>query len=293
MKPVLDIPRPAPPTQTAACEIQLGDAGAAPVIFASPHSGSHYPQHFVDDLQVPLKDLRRIEDAFVEQLFEAVGPEKASRVSANYARAYVDLNRDVRELDVTMFSDGVPRTCGLPSARVKAGLGCLPRIGASGRQIYAHLLTQAEGAHRLDHIYDGYHGALTLHLERLKHDWSDIILIDCHSMPSVQPGRGGLPDIVLGDRFGSSCDGKLTSVVERAFRRGGLSVTRNAPYAGGYTTRQYGRPKRGVHVLQIEINRGLYMDELKVEKAAGFAGLQAIVSDVVDEITAYALRENG
>lgn len=265
----------------------------APALFASPHSGGLYPPDMQAQLQVPVMDLRRTEDAFVDELFASVPAKGAVLVSANYARAYVDLNRDARELDVSMFDDGVPRTCGLPSARVEAGLGCLPRIGASGREIYARKLSRAEGARRLDHIHDGYHGTLGAELERLKLDWSDIVLIDCHSMPSVQPGRAGLADIVLGDRFGSSCDGALTGVVERRFRHHGLCVSRNAPYAGGYTTRRYGRPRRGVHVLQIEINRALYMDEVSIEKTASFDALGAILADVIDDIIAYALRENG
>lgn len=293
MSPRSDLPTAAQATLMPACEVLPTEGAVSPVIFASPHSGTHYPEDLLADLQVPLMDLRRTEDAFVDQLFLPNGPREGTRIYANYARAYVDLNRDARELDPTMFADGVPRTCGLASARVRAGLGCLPRVGASGRQIYAGPLSRAEGAHRLDHVYDGYHGTLSAQLEVLKRDWSDPILIDCHSMPSVQPGRGSLPDIVLGDRFGSSCNGRLTGLVERSFRRNGLGVVRNAPYAGGYTTRQYGRPKRGVHVLQIEINRGLYMNELTIERTSGFEALQPILADIIGEITAFALRENG
>ncbi|MBR9835783.1 MAG: N-formylglutamate amidohydrolase [Alphaproteobacteria bacterium] len=292
MKPVLDLVSGPSRPSLAACEVLPGEAGAAPVILASPHSGSYYPDHFVAALQVPLIDLRRTEDAFVDELFNPGEAGQVTRVMANYARSFVDLNRDARELDPNMFEDGVPRTSGLPSARVKAGLGCLPRIAASGRQIHAGPLSQAEGAWRLDHVYDGYHERLGAQLSDLLSQWSDVVLIDCHSMPSVQPGRGALADIVLGDRFGSSCNGRLTRLVERAFRRHGLSVARNAPYAGGFTTRKYGRPRRGVHVLQIEVNRGLYMDELAVEKSAGFEKLQAILAAVIADICAYALREN-
>ena len=265
----------------------------APVIFASPHSGNYYPKTFQAALKVPLMDLRRTEDAFVDTLFSASTDKGTVQLTATHGRSFVDLNRDARELDASMFTDGVPRTCGLPSARVKAGLGSLPRVGASGQHIYAVQITRAEGSARLSNVHDAYHGALSQEIETLTHDWSDVVLIDCHSMPSKQPGRQSLPDIVLGDRFGSSCSGKLTGTVERAFRRSGFSVVRNAPYAGGYTTRRYGRPRRGVHALQIEINRGLYMDEQAVEKAKGFAPLCDTLSHVMDEIIAYALRENG
>lgn len=275
-----------------AFELRRANPLAAPVIFASPHSGSFYPADFQETLQVPLIDLRRTEDAFIDEVFADAVDQGAIQLSANYGRSYVDLNRDARELDANMFVDGTPLITGMQSARVKAGLGALPRVAASGQDISAAPITKAEGSFRLSHVHEAYHGTLSAELNVLKNDWSDIFLIDCHSMPSKQPGRSGLPDIVLGDRFGSSCSAKLTSVVERCFRRGGLTVTRNAPYAGGYTTRRYGRPKRGVHALQIEINRGLYLDEAYVSKSRGFVALQSQVKDVIIEVLNHALYEN-
>lgn len=275
-----------------AFEIERGARVSAPVIFASPHSGCHYPQAMQDMLSVPLSDLRRTEDAFVDELYGEASALGSVQIRGNYGRAYVDLNRDARELDASMFKDGAPRVAGMPSARVKAGLGCLPRVGASGREIYAEPITKAEGAFRLTEVHDRYHAALQSEIEALKTDWSDIFVIDCHSMPSRQPGRSNMPDIVLGDRFGSSCSARLTSLVERYFRRQNLSVARNAPYAGGYTTRRYGRPRRGTHVLQIEINRALYMDEMSIEKSRGFAKLRTQLTELIQDIQDLALTEN-
>ena len=260
----------------------------APVVFASPHSGNLYPQDMQSALCVPLALVRRTEDAFVDQLFSSVPGQGGLLIAAKYARTVTDLNRDPRELDPGMFSDGVPRACGLPTARVEAGLGCLPRVAARGEAIYARLLTRAEGEARLAGIHDVYHQCLATELASLKERHGQAFLIDCHSMPSTQPGRRNLADIVLGDRFGSSCDPRLTSRIERAFRGLGLSVARNAPYAGGYTTRRYGRPKRGFHAIQIEINRGLYMNEDTVTQSAGFEPLQQKLSDVVTEILSVA-----
>lgn len=284
-----------PPITQPASAFTLCRAGTvtAPVIFASPHSGNHYPAALIDKLSVPLADLRRTEDAFIDELYASVIELGAIQLNATYARAYVDLNRDARELDANMFENGLPRTAGMPSARVKAGLGCLPRVGASGRDIYARPLTREEGVFRLDQVHDAYHLALQNEIDRLKQTWSDVFIIDCHSMPSRQPGRASLPDIVLGDRFGSSCSARLTSLVERNFRRKNFTVTRNAPYAGGYTTRRYGRPRRGVHVLQIEINRGLYMNEMDIQKSPGFALLQSQLQSIASEILTFAMLENG
>lgn len=292
MRATLDLPTASGETTLPAFEIVRGQV-AAPVIFASPHSGNYYPAVMQENLSVPLSDLRRTEDAFVDDLYEPGIAQGGILIRATHARTYVDLNRDARELDAGMFADGLPRTAGMPSARVKAGLGCLPRVGASGRDIYLNPLTRHEGGRRLEQVHDAYHHALQAEMEAMKPNWSDIFIIDCHSMPSRQPGRNTMPDIVLGDRFGSSCTPKLTSLVEKQLRREGFTVARNAPYAGGYTTRKYGRPRRGVHVLQIEINRSLYMNELTIEKTRGFDTLRAQLSTLSAEILTLARLENG
>ncbi len=251
-------------------ENAAGAGAKLPILFASPHSGSLYPQAMLETIRVPLMDLRRTEDAFVDDLFQDAPNSGGQLIYANYARGYVDLNRDARELDPAMFHDGPPRKVALASPRVDAGLGCLPRVAARGEPIYHGQISRAEGEYRLAQVHDAYHGYIRSALDRFKDVHGLAVLIDCHSMPSHQPGRRKLADIVLGDRYGSSCDNRLTSVAERTFRGLGYSVSRNAPYAGGYTTRCYGRPKRGVHALQIEINRRLYMDEQKVVRHANF-----------------------
>lgn len=268
--------------------LDVPDGSPAPVLFASPHSGQDYPASMQAALRVPLIDVRRTEDAFVDELFGEVPALGATLLAARYGRSVADLNRDPRELDASMFSDGLPRASGQPTARVQAGLGCLPRVGARGEAIYARRLTREEGEERLTCVHDAYHERLGQELALLREAHGAVLLIDCHSMPSVQPGRRQLADIVLGDRFGSSCDPRLTGRVERAFRTHGLSVARNAPYAGGYTTRRYGRPKRQVHALQIEINRGLYMDEHTISRLERFAEIRAIITDVTAEILEIA-----
>lgn len=241
-------------------------------------------------LRVPLMDLRRTEDAFVEDLFSDAPQAGGTLIYANYARGYVDLNRDARELDPGMFSDGPPRRVAVASPRVEAGLGCLPRIAARGEPIYASQLSRAEGEYRLAQVHDAYHACVRSTLNHYRDITGIGILIDCHSMPSRQPGRRKLADIVLGDRFGSSCDNRLTSLAERSFRDLGYTVSRNAPYAGGYTTRCYGRPKRNIHALQIEINRSLYMDEENVTISANYQNVKKDMASVSQSLSEFSRR---
>ncbi len=263
------------------------DGPLLPLLCTSPHSGRQYPERMVSALCVPLIDLKRTEDAFMDELLAGAPALGATVLSARYARGFVDLNRDALELDPGMFEDGPPRPCGLPGPRVQAGLGSLPRVGARGTPIYARKLRRGEGEARLRDVHDAYHRELHGQIEGLRATHGEAFLVDWHSMPSVQPGRRRMPDVVLGDRFGSSCCSRFTSAVERAFRRLGYSVVRNAPYAGGYTTRRYGRPRQGLHALQVEVRRDLYLDEMRVEKTSGFPRLARDIADVLADLAAF------
>lgn len=276
MDPTQQFPlrQPEGETYAPAFGITRASPPAGPILFASPHSGTEYPAEMTEALCVPLIDVRRTEDTHVDALFSEVPALGATLVAARYGRGFVDLNRDARELDPAMFTDGAPRKSGLPTARVEAGLGALPRVSAHGDHIYGRRMTRMEGERRLSEVHDAYHALISSELDTLRDTHGEAVLIDCHSMPSSQTGRRMLPDIVLGDRFGSSCDTRLTGLTERTFRAMGYSVARNSPYAGGYTTRRYGRPRRGMHALQIEINRALYMDEASLKAHAGFETLK-------------------
>lgn len=275
------------PVYPSPLTVTLPEGPPLPLICASPHSGKRYPERMISALCVPLIDLKRTEDAFIDELLAPASQVGATVLAAYYARGFVDLNRHALELDPAMFEDGPPRVCGQPGPRVQAGLGSLPRVGARGTPIYARKLSRAEGEARLRDVHDVYHRDLNARLEALRSRHGEAFLIDWHSMPSVQPGRRRLPDVVLGDRFGSSCCSRLTSAVERAFRRLGYSVVRNAPYAGGYTTRRYGRPRQGLHALQVEVRRDLYLDELRVEKTSGFSRLARDIADVLADVATF------
>lgn len=258
-----------------------------PVVFASPHSGTHYPECMLDRMRVKPIQLRQTEDAFVDELFAEAPRYGAPLIHAEFARSFVDLNRDASEVDVEMFSDA-PALFRHQQAndRVRAGLGCLPRVAAGGEAIYETRLPWSEGRRRLVHVHSGYHNALKRLVTGARtHGHGKAVLIDCHSMPSNVRKGARLPHVVLGDRFGSACSHRLVAAAERAFRAMGYVVGRNAPYAGGFTTRTYGRPRQGLHALQIEINRSLYMDEQNVGRLDRFERVKDDITEVIRALT--------
>lgn len=260
-------------------------------MFSSPHSGRHYPDNFLKLLRVPLMDLRRVEDAFVDQLIRGVTLSGAGQISANYSRSYVDLNRAPNELDSRMFRDGPPNPPGERSPRVEAGLGCIPRVAWSGHDIHRRKLRRSEADERLELAYHPYHAALADLLEDIAARHGHATLIDCHSMPSVIAGRRVQADIIIGNRHGGSCDESLTRTIEDTLTRFGYRVLRNQPYAGGYLTQLHGRPMADRHALQIEINRRLYMDENEVTLKPGFERLREDLSELADQIVRWSKKK--
>jgi len=238
-----------------------------PFIFASPHSGRLYPQSFTRLSRLDPISLRRSEDAFVDELFEGVTELGAPLITARFPRAFVDPNRSPSELDPAMFDAPLGSPVGPRSPRVAAGLGVIPRVVRDGLEIYAARLPAGEAAFRLEHFYRPYHAALAELVTNARAEFGVAIVVDCHSMPP--PAKAN--DIVLGDCYGEAAGSELISYVQKSLVQIGFSVARNTPYAGGYTTSVYGRPAAGVQAFQIEVSRGLYLDEARMEKSAGFA----------------------
>ena len=247
---------------------------AAPLVFASPHSGRDYPSNFLDAARLDAIALRRSEDCFVDELFAGATLAGAPLLAATFARAYCDPNREAWELDPAMFADALPAWVNTTSARVGAGLGTLARVVASGEAIYRRKLSFEEAEYRVRAYWEPYHAALQMLLEVTRDRFGACLLIDCHSMPAQGSGGRGSPDFVLGDAHGTACSPRITRAAEALLSEMGFKVRRNDPYAGGYVTRHYGRPRERVHALQIEVARSLYMDEARLQRAPGFATLQ-------------------
>lgn len=265
-----------------------------PLVFASPHSGCSYPASFIASSPLDLSQLRKSEDCYVDDLFADAPDLGAPLVRALLPRAYLDVNREPYELDPEMFEGPLPPFVNSSSARVAAGLGTVARIVATRREIYRRKLTFAEVEDRLSAFYRPYHRALRTMVNRTRDAFGFCVLVDCHSMPST-----GLPldadsspqrvDIVLGDRSGLSCHPLVTDSIDESLRALGYHVLRNNPYAGGFTTQHYGDPANGVHAIQIEINRSLYMDEATLQRRAGFAKLRIDLRIAMEALAAGAL----
>jgi N-formylglutamate amidohydrolase len=253
-------------------EIREPDDHQIPLVLNSPHSGRIYPRAFVESSRLDTLSLRRSEDHFVDELFSGGVSLGAPMLKAHFPRAYVDVNREPYELDPRMFDGPLPPHANTASVRVAGGLGTVPKIVAENMEIYGRKLPVDTALDRVEHIYKPYHTALRRLIARTHARFGRAILIDCHSMPgNIRiTGSGMRPDVIIGDRYGTSASSDLSRLALKLLEDLGFAAVRNKPYAGGFITEHYGRPARGLHALQIEINRSLYIDETTLEKRPDF-----------------------
>jgi len=279
-----ELPRPSP--EADILDLQQPVARSLPLVLASPHSGTEYPADFLAASRLDPVALRRSEDSFVDELFGAGPRLGAPLLSARFPRAYVDVNREAYELDPSMFPDALPNFVHAGSPRVRMGLGTIARIVAGGEEIYAKKLRFAEAQRRIERLYRPYHRALRGLVEETEALFGGCLLIDCHSMPSGTDSaceRSGA-DIVLGDCHGVSCAPRFVEAARRLLTERGFAVAINSPYAGGFTTGHYGRPSVRRHALQIEVNRGLYMNERDYQRKPNFTRLVQDLAELVDRL---------
>lgn len=269
-----------------AYDLHLPAARTTGVIFASPHSGRDYPEDFLAASVLDARTIRSSEDAFVDRLFAAAPAAGAPLLCARAPRAYVDLNRAADEFDPAVI-DAPPRAAHNP--RIHSGLGVIPRVVANGRAIYRGKIGVAEAEARLARYWRPYHARLASLMEESRRLFGLAVLVDCHSMPreaieSYCPAGRTRPEVVLGDRFGAAAAPEIVERIEAAFAAEGFRVARNAPFAGAYIAQAYGRPAEGRHVIQVEIDRALYMDEARIAPLPRFAEVEAAVSRAVAAI---------
>ena len=266
-----------------------------PVVFNSPHSGSIYPRSFLLSARLDVATLRRSEDSFVDELIAGVVPRGYPMMRAHFPRCYVDVNREPYELDPRMFNGRLPSFANTRSMRVAGGLGTVARVVGDAQEIYDQRIAVDDALRRIESLYKPYHRALRKLVTRVQGEFGAALLIDCHSMPSATGSRDDRPraDIVIGDRYGTSCVTPVIETTEALLRSLGYSVSRNKPYAGGFITEHYGNPASGLHTIQLELNRAIYMDERRRERGPRFAQVIADFAHLADALAAVPLGELG
>jgi N-formylglutamate deformylase len=274
-------------------EILEPDEWRGPVVFNSPHSGSVYPPGFLAASRLDVATLRRSEDSFVDALILGVVQRGHPVMRAHFPRCFVDVNREPYELDPRMFEGRLPSYANTRSMRVAGGLGTVARVVGDAQEIYGQRLPVDEAIRRIETLYKPYHRALRRLFTRVHRHFGAAVLIDCHSMPSATAAKDERPraDVVLGDRYGTSCVGIVSETIEATLRAQGYVVSRNKPYAGGFITEHYGNPAAGLHAIQLELNRALYMDERRYERSASFAKVAADLEALASRLAAIPHEE--
>jgi N-formylglutamate amidohydrolase len=274
-------------------EVQEPADCKGPVLFNSPHSGSTYPRAFLAASRLDIGTLRRSEDSFVDDLIAGVVTHGFPLMHAHFPRCFVDVNREPYELDPRMFEGRLPSFANTRSMRVAGGLGTVARVVGDAQEIYDQRIPVDDALRRIESLYKPYHRSLRRLFTKLHRDFGAAVLIDCHSMPSTAGHKDERPrpEFVLGDRYGTSCVGAVSETVEQTLRGLGYSVSRNKPYAGGFITEHYGNPAAGLHAIQLEINRALYMDERRYERSRNFARLAADMETLARRLGEIPLEE--
>ncbi|KRB51777.1 N-formylglutamate amidohydrolase [Rhizobium sp. Root708] len=273
-------------------EVREPQSHTIPFVYNSPHSGRIYPPEFIAQSRLQGMAIRRSEDHYVDELFGEANALGAPMLLANFPRAYLDVNREPYELDPRMFDGLLPSYANINSLRVAGGLGTIPRIVAENMEIYARRLPVQEGLDRIEAVYKPYHAALRRLIARTHVQFGFGVLIDCHSMPGNirVAGASVRPDVIIGDRYGTSASAELSRTAVGIFEELGFTAIRNKPYAGGFITEHYGRPSRGLHALQIEVNRSIYVDEVTLEKRPDFRLVAAAITSFMRQMADYVAK---
>ena len=258
---------------------------AAPLVLDSPHSGRLYPEDF--NHACPRTWLQETEDSYVNELFGDAPKLGVPLLAAQFPRCYIDPNRAEDDIDPLLLDAPWPGRLN-PSTRSDLGMGLIRRLYKSNRPepIYDRLLNPAEIERRLENYYRPYHSALEALLEDSYNAFGSVWHLNCHSMPAPSPGLRHTPDIVLGDRDGTTCSGDFTRYVAAVLKDRGYRVAINRPYKGVELVRKFSNPAQNRHSLQIEVRRSLYMDEQTRSRAVGFtktrANMQFLISQIID-----------
>lgn len=269
----------------SAYSLRQSEPSQVPVLIAVPHAGRDYPASLIERLRNPGQAVLRLEDRYVDLLGNAVARATgAALLVAQAPRAMIDLNRATDDVDWDMFVHGKPEGVSSPRGGLRAGsgLGLIPRRVPGLGELWKHRHEEAELAARIEGIHAPYHQCLADSLAALHARWGTALLIDLHSMPPLTL-RDGLPspEFVLGDRFGSTCHGALLASSFGYFAEQRRVTAHNRPYAGGYVLERHAASAKGIHAVQLEIDRSCYLDARLAEPGPGFAGMVELLAGLV------------
>ena len=280
-----------------AYRLDLSDGLSSPVLIAVPHAGRDYPPDLLASMRNPDFSTLRLEDRLVDLLARDVARQTgASLLIASAPRAMIDLNRAIEDMDWSMVIEGGSDTAVRPAPhsaanrRARGGLGLIPRRLNGMGEIWRDCISYSELQRRIAEVHEPYHIALQSTLDRIRRRWGSTLLIDLHSMPPLRPRRPAdrPAHYVLGDRFGASCNGMLSATAMRYFGQVNVRAAHNRPYAGGYVLDRHGAPSLGIHAMQIEVCRSLYLENdylAPSEQAGEIAGLLAgLVRTLAEEV---------
>lgn len=282
---------PPQPAESDAGFVLLGPARPAlPVLVSVPHAGRDYPAALLAAARLPRARIETIEDRHADRLIAGAVAAGARAIVATRARAWIDLNRSERELDPAMIEPSPPPVHLGRSAKVDGGLGLLPRrIG--GAEIWRGRVPAAELARRVTLLHRPYHAAIAAELAAIRADHGFAVLIDCHSMPPLPGGRGAAR-VVIGDHHGRAMASRLVGRAYAVLMAAGLRPALNAPYSGGYTLERHGAPARGIHALQLEFDRALYLDAALREPGAGLGAIVELLAGIARALADEALSHH-
>lgn len=260
----------------------------SPVVLSVPHGGRDYPAALHAALRVPVSALRALEDRHIDSIALAARRDE-TLLRALRARAWIDLNRAEQDRD-PQIDDGAQRLGRPLSAKVRSGLGLVPRRVGSAGQLWSRRFGADEIAMRIHTDHRPYHAALAAALAAARARFGIAILLDIHSMPPLGPPASA-PRLVIGDRFGRSAGARFAARIEAVARRHGIMPAGNTPYAGGHILERHAAPREGIHALQLEFDRTLYLDAALDHPGPGAAATSALLRAIIDAVADEAIPE--
>jgi len=259
--------------------VQQPRTSALPLIFDSPHSGREYPTDF--NYVCPLSVLQQAEDSFVDDLMDCAPDHGASLLCATFPRSYIDVNRALTDIDISLI-DGLWPGPVRATSRSHAGIGLVRRLAKPGIPLYDRRLSVSEVQARIEGYYKPYHDALARLISDAHYNFGQVWHINAHAMPD-----NSTADFVLGDRDGTSCGRDFTYAIRDALKGLGYRVSINHPYKGVEILRRHGNPRRGIHSLQLEISKALYWDSVNNIKSSNYNLLKYDIKKLISLCADY------